>query len=120
MIRRVTTFEAFDLPAGEPTISDEALERLWEGPGALGAAAGRRAALHPSGLRCLDRLGGQGWSAPSCRYRGSRALAAAGLRGYLKSFRALHQLQCRKSCSASSTSSCTISAAGCTAFTPST
>jgi hypothetical protein len=29
MIRRVTTFEALDLQAGEPTISDASLERLW-------------------------------------------------------------------------------------------
>ncbi|HET9220951.1 MAG TPA: hypothetical protein VFO07_00520 [Roseiflexaceae bacterium] len=29
MIRRVTTFEALDLPPGEPTISGESLERLW-------------------------------------------------------------------------------------------
>jgi hypothetical protein len=38
LIRRVTTFEALDLPPGEPTISDESLDRLWEALGLRFAA----------------------------------------------------------------------------------
>lgn len=49
LIRRVTTFEALDLPAGEPTISDESLDRLWE-------ALGQRFAAPAGVLLCTQAV----------------------------------------------------------------
>jgi hypothetical protein len=47
MIRRVTTFEALDLPVGEPMISDASLEQLW-------AALGQRFAPPAGVLLCTQ------------------------------------------------------------------
>jgi hypothetical protein len=49
LIRRVTTFEALDLPPGEPAISDASLERLWE-------ALGRRFAPPAGVLLCTQAV----------------------------------------------------------------
>ena len=70
LIRRVTTFEALELPAGELAISDASLEQLWD-------ALGRRFAP-PAGLLLCTQAAFDAWIVAEVKADALRAAAQQG------------------------------------------